>query len=368
MNHSLKLIPSIIAGVLFLFGCQEEAPVKEIIRPIKAMKVADQAAFTDARFPGITEATRQVDLSFRVGGPMISRPVNVGDEVKTGMLVARIDPRDYQVRLRTAQGQLANAIAVRKRAQSDLDRLLRIQKQDAGAVSQSLIDKARQNRESAQAEIQSLQATVDQAKDQLNYTSLKAPFDGIITQTYAEAFEDVKPKQPVLRLLDPSKVEMWINIPENMISLLPYVSDIKVRIDALGIEVPAEVKEVGTEASRTTRTFPVNLIMDQPKDAKILPGMAGSAKGDVNLPDKAEASEYIIPVSAVFTGTDNKSYVWIIDESSMTVKRHEITPGKLTGQGLNVKGLQTGQWIATAGANTLREGQKVTILQPGKQM
>jgi multidrug efflux pump subunit AcrA (membrane-fusion protein) len=160
---------------------------------------------------------------------------------------------------------------------------------------------------------------------------------------------------------------MWINIPENMISLLPYVSDIKVRIDALEIEVPAEVKEVGTEASRTTRTFPVNLIMNQPRDAKILPGMAGSAQGDVNLPEKAEASEYIIPVSAVFTGTDNKSYVWVIDESSMTVKRHEITPGKLTGRGLNVKGLQTGQWIATAGANTLREGQKITILKPGKQ-
>ena len=126
MNHSLKLIQSIMAGVLFLFGCQEEPPQKEIIRPIKAMKVADQATFTDARFPGITEATRQVDLSFRVGGPMISRPVNVGDEVKTSQLVARIDPRDYEVRLRTVQGQLTNAIAVRKRAQSDLDRLLRI--------------------------------------------------------------------------------------------------------------------------------------------------------------------------------------------------------------------------------------------------
>ena len=135
MNHSLKLISSIMAGVLFLFGCQEDVPPKEIVRPVKAMKVADQATFTDARFPGITEATRQVDLSFRVGGPMISRPVNVGDEVKTGLLVARIDPRDYQVRLRTAQGQLANAIAVRKRAQADLDRLLRIQKQDAGAVT-----------------------------------------------------------------------------------------------------------------------------------------------------------------------------------------------------------------------------------------
>ena len=367
MNHSLKLIPAILVGVFFLFGCQDDAPVKEITRPVKAMKVADHATFTDTRFPGIAKATREVDLSFRVSGPMITRPVNVGDEVKAGDIVARIDPRDYEVRQRSVQGQLSRANAVRKRAQADLDRVLNIQKQDSGAVSQTMIDKARQSRDSAQAEINSLVATVDQAKDQLSYTYLKAPFDGIITQTYAEAFEDVKPKQPVVRLLDPSKVEMWINIPENMISLLPYVSDIKVRFDALGLEVPAEVKEVGTEASRTTRTFPVNLIMDQPAEAKILPGMAGSAFGDVNLPDQPEESEYVIPVSAVFTGTDNKSYVWVIDESTMTVKQHEITPGKLTSRGLNVKGLQTGQWIATAGANTLRDSQKVTILDPDKQ-
>jgi len=368
MNHSLKLIPFVLAGVFFLFGCQEDVPQKEMIRPVKAMKVADQATFTDARFPGIAKATKEVDLSFRVSGPMITRPVNVGDEVTAGTTVARIDPRDYEVNLRTVEGQLVRAKAVLQRAQADLDRVLNIQKQDAGAVSQTLIDRNRQRRNSSQADIKSLVAAVDQAKDQLSYTYLKAPFDGIITQTYAEAFEDVRPKQPVLRLLDPSKVEMWINIPENMISLLPYVSNIKVRFDALGIEAPADVKEVGTEASRTTRTFPVNLIMEQPADAKILPGMAGSAFGDVNLPDQAEESEYIIPVSAVFTATDNKSYVWLIDESAMTVKRHEITPGKLTGRGLNVKGLQTGQWIATAGANTLREGQKITILQPGKQM
>ena len=368
MNDKIKLFIGGLLAAMIFFGCQEEVALKEIIRPVKAMKVADQATFTDTRFPGIAEATRQVDLSFRVGGPMITRPVNVGDEVKKGQLVARIDPRDYQVNLRTVQGQLVKAKSVLQRAQADLDRVVRIQKQDPGAVSQTLVDKNRQNRDSAKAEINSLVAAVDQAKDQLSYSYLKAPFSGIITKTYAEAFEDVKPKQPILRILDPSKIEMWINIPENMISLLPYVSNIQVHFDALGIDVSAEVKEVGTEASQTTRTFPVNLIMDQPKDAKILPGMAGSAFGDVNLPDTPEESEYIIPVSAVFTGTDNKSYVWIIDESSMTVKRHEITPGKLTGRGLNVKGLQTGQWIATAGANTLREGQKVTILQPGKQM
>ena len=369
MNHSLKLIALLLIAVLFHLGCQEEAPVEEIIRPVKALKVADADTFEGIKYNGIAQATQQVDLSFRVDGPMISRPVNVGDEVKKGQVVARIDPRDYEVRLRTVKGQLTNAIAVRKRAQSDLDRLLRIQKQDPGAVSQTLIDKALQNRDSAQADIRSLEAAVDRRKDDLAYTNLKAPFDGVITKTYTEAFEDVRRKQPVVRLLDPSKIEMWVNVPENLISLAPYVDKVWVHFDALGKEVPAEIKEVGTEASQTTRTFPVNLIMDQPKDARILPGMAGVARYTLNMPEDTKASEFLIPVTAVFTDPEKqKSYVWLIDESALTITRHEIIPGKLTGRGLKVQGLQPGQWIAVAGVDLLREGQKVTILESDKRM
>jgi len=368
MYHYLKFILSILIAALLLSGCQEEASVEEIIRPVKALKVADVETFENEKYNGIAKATQEVDLSFRVDGPMVERPVNVGDEVKEGQLVARIDPRDYEVRLRNAQGQLKNVIAVRKRAQSDLDRLLRIQKQDPGAVSQTLIDKASQNRDSAQAEIQSLSATVDRAKDDLGYTYLKAPFTGIITQTYLEAFENVRRKQPVVRLLDPSQIEMWVNVPESQISLAPYVDKVWVRFDALGKEVPAEIKEIGTEASQTTRTFPVNLIMEQPADAKILPGMAGVARYTLKLPENVKESEFLIPVTAVLTDPEKqKSYVWLIDESAMTIARHEVTPGKLTGRGLRVKGLQPGQWIAVAGVELLREGQKVRILESDKR-
>ncbi|CAB1074660.1 hypothetical protein JY97_10995 [Alkalispirochaeta odontotermitis] len=369
MKPISKLLLLWPAALLFLAGCQEEAPIEEFIRPVKALKVADADTFEGIKYNGIAQATQQVDLSFRVDGPMINRPVDVGDEVKKGQLVARIDPRDYEVRLRTVKGQLNNAIAVRKRAQADLDRLLRIKKQDPGAVSQTLIDKALQNRDSAQAEIRSLEASVDRRKDDLAYTNLKAPFDGMITKTYTEAFEDVRRKQPVVRLLDPSRIEMWINVPENLISLEPYVDKVWVRFDALGIEVPAAVKEVGREASQTTRTFPVNLIMDQAKDARILPGMAGVARYTLKMPEGVKEPEFLIPVTAVFTDPEKqKSYVWLIDEAALTVSRHEITPGKLSGRGLKVQGLQPGQWIAVAGVDLLREGQKVKILEPGKLM
>jgi RND family efflux transporter MFP subunit len=178
MKHLFRLIPFFMIAAFFMFGCQEEAPVKEIIRPVKALKVADVDTFENEKHNGIAKATQQVDLSFRVDGPMIERPVKVGDAVREGQLVARIDPRDYEVRLRDAQGQLVKAKAVLTRAQADLDRVLRIQKQDPGAVSEALVDKALQNRDSAQAEINSLNAAVDRAEDDLGYIYSKAPLEG----------------------------------------------------------------------------------------------------------------------------------------------------------------------------------------------
>jgi len=86
-----------------------------------------------------------------------------------------------------------------------------------------LIDRSRQLVASTQANIRSLQAAVAAAQDRLSYTYLKAPFDGIITATYVENYEDVKAKQPIARLIDHSRIEMTINIPENMIYWADYL-------------------------------------------------------------------------------------------------------------------------------------------------
>jgi RND family efflux transporter MFP subunit len=317
-------------------------------------------------FPGRAKATQEVDLSFRVSGPLIQR-LDVGQEVKTGDVVARIDPRDYEIEVRNVQGQLDEAKAALRRAQSEFDREQKIFKQDPGATSQTAVERKREERDRAKANISSLEASVAAAKDRLSYTYLKAPFDGKVVWKYAENFETVRAQEPVLRLTDTSRIEMVINVPESIISYVPYAYDIKVRFDTFpDRDIPATVKEIGTEASQTTRTYPVNLIMDQPPDIKILPGMAGKSTGKARLPGEEEASKTIVlPVTAVFTPeAEEKTYVWVIDESSMTVKRREVVTGALMDTGIPVtQGLQQGEWVATAGVHFLREGRKVRILK-----
>jgi RND family efflux transporter MFP subunit len=214
----------------------------------------------------------------------------------------------------------------------------------------------------AKADIAALEASVDAAKDALRDTELKAPFAGTIVATYVENFENVRQQQMIARLLDKTRIEFEINVPETLISLVPYVSDIRVRFDAFpDVEVPADVIEIGTEASETTRTFPVTLIMDQPDGGSILPGMAGRASGVARPPGDEDAINLVIPVTAVFgPEVNNKSFVWVIAESSNTVSRREVQLGKLNSGGYSVtSGLEPGEMIATAGVNFLKAGQQV---------
>jgi RND family efflux transporter MFP subunit len=132
-----------------------------------------------------------------------------------------------------------------------------------------------------------------------------------------------------------------------------------------GREFPAQIKEVSNEASETTRTFAVNLIMDQPEDVEILPGMAGRATGRVELPGGIEETGFEVSASAVFSRDNEKTYVWIVDPDAGNVSRREVEVGRVTPRGLVVKGVKPGEWVAIAGANVLQEGQKVRILEEG---
>ena len=214
-----------------------------------------------------------------------------------------------------------------------------------------------------------LKASVATAQDQLDDTNLQAPFDGTVVATYVENFQNVRQKQPIVRILDTSHIEMVINIPESMISLASSVQTVLLQFDAFpDREFEGRIKEIGTEASQTTRTFPVTLIMEQQEDVKILPGMAGTANaGKVDLPDEQQRKGLGVPVGAVFTpDTETQSFVWIIEptEGDLGVlERRAVKTGDMTRLGVLITdGLSAGELVVTAGVHSVRQGQTVRIL------
>ena len=360
-----------ITTLLALVACGEKEVVeKDTVRPIKAMKVGDKQPFGGRWFPGKATATQEANLSFRVPGTVEIITVKIGENVRQGALLARLDPKDYQVALNDAKAQLRKARAGLELAESEYERVARVFDKDPGAVSNSMVDVRKAELDTARAQIVSAQAAVERASDHLSYTHLKSPYDGVVVEKFVEQFEDVQAQQKIIRVLDNSSIEFTVQIPETLMEHVDIVRELGATVvfDTFpNAEVPARIKEVGKEASETTRTYPVTLIMDQPKDFKILPGMAGKAKGDRKATAEIAAKEGLvgveIPITSTFSDEAKQSFVWVVDDSSKQVSKRAVTIINLTEKGAMITGLEPGDIIATAGANMLVEGQQVRILE-----
>ncbi|MEM1114477.1 MAG: efflux RND transporter periplasmic adaptor subunit [Pseudomonadota bacterium] len=350
------------AIALLVAACEQEAPpVPEVVRPVKAIQVISNEALYRRSFPGRAQAIQEVDLSFRVSGPLVDLPVKIGDVVSAGDLVAQIDGRDYEVSMREALGNLSEAEAALRRASADLDRLLAVMAEDPGATSQAAVDEAREARDRARANVATTTASLNSTEDNLDDTFLRAPFDGTVVATYVENFEEVLAKQAVLRIVDDRQLEIVIGIPESLISVAGQARNLRAIFDAFPDRpLPAAITEIGTEASETTRTYPVTVTIEQPSEFRVLPGMAGQVVGDP--PDGAEGIGLVVPISALFSEEQN-SLVWVIEESTGLVSKRAVVLGEPTEDGQTIaNGINEGEWVVTAGVSFLFEGQQVRIL------
>jgi RND family efflux transporter MFP subunit len=339
----------VLALAWMALACAPEEPPPDPIRPVLSIVVADAEGFRGRRFAGTARAIKESNLAFEVAGRLIERPIDVGDEIERGQRLARLDPRDFEARLKSAEAEL-------KRESTNLARA-------EAMLAEDVISQAQFDRVAARTEMAEAKVTV--AAKALDDSTLLAPFSGRVAAIYVENFENVQAKELVVRLLDISQVEMVVQIPESLIGSTSYVRDITVRFDPFpDVAIPATVKEIGSEASRTTRTYPVTLVMTPPEGVQILAGMAGEATGRVELSGEVPEIGYEVPVAAVFTddaSQSDQSYVWIVDAASQTVKRQLVETNSFGARGALVRGLDAGDRIVIAGVHSLSEGQAVRI-------
>lgn len=351
INRSIFTRVMLSCWMLMFVGCSEpqKTNLGQSPRPVSAMLVITNAGMDGRTFPGRAKAVNEVNLGFNVAGTLIQLPIQVGQKVNKDQIIAQLDPREFESKLKLSQAESKRDEENYKRAQE----LIR-----GGHISQSDFDIVK-------AKWEVSQANLEIAQKSLSDTVIKAPFTGVIASLPVQNYQTVSVNQVITRLLDSSSIEMVIQIPENLITLVPYAKDIQVKFDPFPKrDFPATIKEIGNEATSDTRTYPITLTIPQPSDMPILPGMAGAASGRVDYPDKAVQNELRIPRSAlVSNGTDNKSYVWIVDEKTSQVHRREVSIRNLTSTGVSVTaGLHSGEWLVIAGANSLSENEKVTIL------
>jgi RND family efflux transporter MFP subunit len=348
----------ITAALLSACGRQAEAPPQEV-RPVRTVTIAERHAALPVTLTGTIGARDEAPLAFRLSGRMIDRRVNLGDRVRAGQVVARLEPQNEQNALRSAraslsaaQGQLVNARASLQRREPLAAR---------GAVSQAELDQAREAFQTAKAQVDAAEAQLKFAQDQLSFTELRADSDGVITAIGAEPGEVVPAGRMVVTLARQSGRDAVFDVPGQLIRSAPRDAPVTVSLsDDPKVTATGQVREVSPQADPVTRTFEVRVGLADPPPAMLL---GATVVGRVDL-----ASEQVIdvPPSALVTSGQAPT-VWVVDPATSTVSLRPVEVLRFDPDSVVVsKGLDPGEVVVTAGVQALYPGQKVRVLgSPG---
>jgi len=337
-------------------GCPRQEQPAAAEPPVQTLVLEQSVKPNFRRFPGEVLARRTSEMSFDVPGRMIERPAVQGMVAPQGALLARLDPENFEARLASANARLNNA-------REELAR--RRQLRDRGVISAAEFDQFN-------TDFQVADAAQREAQRALDDTRLVAPFDGRVARTLLNIGTSVQPKQPVLIYQDISRLEINIEVPEQvMTSMLPGATAESARelIEAQA-EFPAlpgrrfdiALKSFSTEATEAARTFRVSFDLDPPDDANILPGVTCTVfVRSKNAGEVApEAGVFEVPTQAVAT-SEGAALVWRLDPASLTVSPVAVELIGPAGQSMRVRSgdLKTGDEIVTAGVRFLSDGMKV---------
>ena len=346
-------------------GCMDTGSHGDItaksVRPVKAMKLACIDSRHALVFPATAKSPREVKLSFRVGGPLISLHAENGQKVGKGQTIARIDSRDFEIAIKTLEARLTASKARLEEAALQYKRYSNLFKENATAKAK--YDNTLAGFQIANAQVKADTESLSAAKNNLIDTQLTAPFTGYVNDKFTENHETVNPGQPIVSLIDLKTIEVTLGLPEDMVGQLSEFESYEVTFEAIpGTIFSANLKEVGKKPDPASRAYPLTLILERNANTLVRPGMAALVKIVVSADDRKDRFE--IPVQALFNSGGDKSSVWVFEPKSETVTQQVVFVKKLNRQSVEISGgLKSGQWIVTAGVHHLQPGQKVRLLQ-----
>jgi RND family efflux transporter MFP subunit len=340
--------------LLVLAGCKpEDAPAT--LQLVRALVVDPRVMEDDRHVIGEIRPRYESDLSFRVGGKVLARLVDVGASVKKGATLAILDTQDYQNRLRSAEADVSSAEAALVNAQGTEARQAKLL-QD-GWTPKATYDTALQNLQATEARLKAAKASLDLARDQLNYTTLKADFDGVITAVGAEAGQNVNAGQMVAKLAQPDEKDSVFHVAETALSDIsgPHVEIIVWPLVNSDLTVEGIVREISPVADPVTRTYTIKATLNNPP-SQLRFGMSvgGRLKGKTAL-------AVALPLSALFEKNGSPA-VWVLDQQSSSLSLKPITVARYElDTAIVASGLNKGDTVVIAGVNRLTVGQKVRV-------
>ncbi len=363
----MRLTGRIVASVVALLasGCGEPAPEDvRALRPLRHEVVGYLGGGATRTFSGTAETGSVVNLSFRSGGVVTELNMRVGQAVSRDQLLGRLDNVAARLAFEQAVSSQNSAASQMNTARLALDRTRALYENGTAALSE--YENARNSFRTAEASFESAERSVEIQEEQMRYGFIYAPESGIIATVLVELNENVSAGQGVGTLNAGSDIRIALGLPESVITRVEEGMEVDLTFTAIPSALfTGRVVEVSPSADANTSTYPVRVAVLGPS-GQIRPGMAANVTfelGDSNLPQ----SVVVVPANAVGEDGDGR-FVFLVEGGESTVasvRKQHITIGRLTAEGFEIlEGLEVGQTIATAGLQTLLDGQEVRLQSP----
>jgi len=357
MRTRFPVLAITIASALSMAGCQPETNVPDPVRPALST-IIKPAVSASTVAVGTVQPRYQTDLGFRVLGRLIARPVNVGDMVVEGEIIAAIDPTALELAVRSAKADVSKADALLENAIGTEERKRILIRTDA--TTKQILDDAEQVRAGAQASSARARANLAKATEQLGYAQVKADFAGVVTAVSAEVGQVVSPGQRVVTVARPEVREAVVDVGPDFPVPLSVGLPFTVSLELLpGLQVQGHIREIAPQADQVTRMRRIRIALDDPPESFRLGSTITATFSN------AHGAILRVPASAVLKqGPD--TFVWVVDTAASTVslQRLDLTEGE---GGFRVNsGISAGARIVTAGIHSLKQGQKVRVEQDTK--
>ena len=358
MRSKVWVTVALGATLVSMAGCSRQEVAQEPLRAVKLIEVQAGPMVLSSEYAGELRARVESRLGFRLPGKLTARPVDAGQRVQAGQLLAQIDPQDYQLAAQAAQAAVTAAQSQRDVALADFRRFEALRAQNF--ISGAELERREAALKAAESALTQAQVQLAVQGNQTGYARLLATASGVVTATEAEVGQVVSAGQPVVRLAHDGPRDAVFFVPEQVVSAFKPGQKLQASLQATGQVLRGQVREVAASADPVTRTFQVKLALEA---SQALP-LGGTV--NVQVPKSQSPAPGVIKLPTTALRQEGPaSTVWVLDEVSMTVQPQPVQVQAVDGQEVVIaSGLSVGQKVVAAGVHVLAPGQKVTVYNP----
>lgn len=322
---------------------RQESPIVRLVTP--APVIGSERSFT-----GIVGARVESNLGFRVPGKIVERLVDVGQGVKAGRPLMRIDDADLRLALTAKRNAVAAARAIVAQAKPDERRYASLLKD--GWIPRQRYEQAKAALDTAEAQLAAAEAEARVAGNEAAYAVLVADADGTVVETLGEPGQVVSAGQPVVRIAQAGPREAVVALPETIRPAIGSAAEASI-YGGDGRTHTARLRQLSDSADPQTRTYEARYVLDGEAAAAPL-----GATVTIRLANEMSHPEAQVPLGAVLDD-GGKTGVWVLDRTTSTVQFRPVKLVRVTSETATVTGLNLGDPVVSLGAHLLQEGARV---------